>query len=144
VGLRVASGLDELDSASLACLKRCLGQPSAKEFVSKPHTIRVEHIAFTVFGNLPDVTVAVVLLDFCPRHAIGPPRQPHYTTEFVQGRLRLRTERGQHVAQIDCVLGVPVEVRTPAEARCCNSMDHGAVTKDRKIERRPVESDELR
>ena len=37
-----------------------------------------------------------------------------------------------------------MEVRASSKSRCRNPMDHCSVTQNRKIERRPIESDELR
>jgi len=62
--LRVAPRLHEIGKVSLARLKFGMGQPPTKEFVPEPYPIGVENVALAVLGNLPDVPVAVVLLDF--------------------------------------------------------------------------------
>ena len=64
VRLRITPRLHEIGKVSLARLKFGMGQPSAKQFMPEPHPIGVENVALAVLGNLPDVPVAVVLLDF--------------------------------------------------------------------------------
>jgi hypothetical protein len=48
-----------------------------------------------------------------------------------------------HVAQIDCILGVPVEIWASSNAGCGKPVDHRTVSQNRKVEGRTVESDEL-
>src|SRR6516165_12470945 len=60
------------------------------------------------------MAIAVVFLDLCASHPVRLAGKPHHPTQLVQGCPTLRAERGQHVAQIDRILGVPVEILTAA------------------------------
>jgi len=64
VQLGVTAHPHKVDQVRFARLKLSIGQPSAKQFMPEPHPIGVENVALAVLGNLPDVPVAVVLLDF--------------------------------------------------------------------------------
>ena len=44
-------------------MKVGIRKSSAKEFIAQPDPVGVDNIALAIFGNLADVTVAVVLLD---------------------------------------------------------------------------------
>ena len=79
--------LHELTEAFFACLKFGIRQPPAKEFIAEPDAIGVENLA--VFGNLTDMPVAIILLDFSTAHAAWFSRQPHCTAQFVQSHLAL-------------------------------------------------------
>jgi hypothetical protein len=62
----------------------------------------------------------------------------------VQRRLALGAVRGEDIAEINRVLGVPIKVGAQCKSRRRNPVDHCSVPQDRKIKRRPVEHDELR
>ena len=85
-------------------------QTTDKEFIPEPDAIGVDDIALAILGNLPNVTVTIILLDFCTAHAIGFPRKSHHAAEFVQRHLRLRTLRREDIAEIKRVLCVPIEI----------------------------------
>jgi hypothetical protein len=62
----------------------------------------------------------------------------------MQRCLGLRTEGGQHIAQVNRVFGVPVEIWTRGKTWGGNSVNHRPVSKNRKIEGRTVKRDKLR
>jgi hypothetical protein len=60
--------------------------------------------------------------------------QPHDPADLVESRPPLRTERREGVAQVEGVIGVPVEVRTRTEPRGGHSMHHCSVTQYGQVE----------
>ena len=55
----------------------------------------------------------------------------------------MRSERGEDVAQVDCVLGVSVEIEPRSQSWRRDAMDHGTITKDGKVKAIAVERHEL-
>lgn len=56
----------------------------------------------------------------------------------------MRSEGGENVAQIDCVLGVSVEVRPISKSCRRNAVDHRSITQNGQIEAVTIERHELR
>ena len=65
-------------------MKVGIRKSSAKEFIAQPDPVGVDNIALAIFGNLADVTVAVVLLDLAASDPFWLTRQTHYAAQLVQ------------------------------------------------------------
>jgi hypothetical protein len=65
-------------------------------------------------------------------------------TELVQRNLVVRAEGRQHVAEVDRVFGISIEVRARRQPRRGNRADYCAVAQDRQVEGSPVECNQLR
>src|SRR5271167_4754808 len=119
-------------------------QAPLKQLVSRPHSIRIDDVCLAVVGDLANAPLAVQRLYLGPVEPSGLPGQAHDTTELVQRDLRLEAERRERVAEVERVLGVPVEVRSNREPRRRYAVDHGTIPKDRQVETVAVERHQLR
>jgi hypothetical protein len=144
VRVPVCARTEEFRQVPLARLVFFLVQPPSKQLVPQPQPVRVDHVRLAVVGNLADAPLAVVPLHVGPADAVGLPRHPHHPAEFVQRGPRLQAERRQRVAQVDSVLGVPVEVRPGRQPRRGHPIYHRPVPQDRQVEAVAVERHQLR
>src|SRR5262245_20121304 len=103
---RVGMQFDVLDEVGFACPERCFSQSSPKQFITQPDPIRVHNIALAVVGNLANFAITIVFFDFTAMYAGGFSGQTHYSAEFMESCLTLSTERREHVAQVNGILGV--------------------------------------
>jgi len=55
-------------------------------------------------------TFEVITSDLAAIDARGLPRQTHNLTKLMQRGFRLRRKRREYVAQVYCVVGVPIEI----------------------------------
>ena len=61
-------------------------------------------------------------------------RQSHGSAQLVQLYLRTVAKRREHVAEIDIVVGVPMEVGPVMHTGSKDIVDHGAVAQDGQVE----------
>jgi hypothetical protein len=94
---------------SLAC-RPFSGQSSAKQLVTQPDAVRVHDVGLAICGDFGYASLATVPLDIRPAHVVGLPGKPHDATQFVQRRLVLGAEGRQHVAEVNRVFGISIEV----------------------------------
>jgi hypothetical protein len=76
--------------------------------------------------------------------AIGFSWQAHHSAKLIQAHLRFGTERREHIAEVDGIIAVTVEVGTGREANCWNGMDHCPIPKHRQVKARAIERHQLR
>jgi hypothetical protein len=96
----------------LARRESVLAQRAAKQFVSQPYLVSIDYIGLTVVGDLLDLTFVEITLDLTTIEALGLSGQAHDPAKLVKTSLPLRTERRKNVAQVNGIIGVPVEVDT--------------------------------
>jgi hypothetical protein len=142
--LRVSSHCYELRQVIFTHSKLFIRQPPTKQFVAEPDPKRVEHVAFAIFGNLSNPSFPVVSLDIRSADAIRFSRQAHHPAKLMQAYLRLGTERGEHIAKVNGILAVAVEIGTGREADCRESMYHRTIPKHRQVKARAIERHQLR
>jgi hypothetical protein len=87
--------------------------------------------------------VAKVPFDIRPGDVVRLARQTHNTAQLVECDLRLWAEGRQRVAEIDCVLGVSVEVGPHRQTGRGDPVDHCSIAQDRQIEAVAIEGDKL-
>src|SRR5215471_20066261 len=95
----------------------CLAQFAAKQLVPQPDLISTDYIGLAVLGDLLDLALAERTLHLATVKPFGLSRQAHHSADLVKRGLSLRTERREDVAQIDGILGIPVEVGTCRKPR---------------------------
>ena len=135
--------LDELNKVSLARPKFGIPQATSKEFIPQTNAISIDHIGLAVGGDLSNPPLPVILLDIPAAQPVRLAGQSHYPAHFVESRLALGAERGQHVAEINGILGIAVEIGPHCETGRANTTNHRAVSQHGKIERRTVERHQL-
>jgi hypothetical protein len=111
VRLRVPARLDELNQTSFAGFEIRMRQPPAKEFVAEPHPVSVDDIAFAVLCDLANASFSVKVLHVSTTDPFRLARQTLPAAQLVQCCLGLEAQRGQDIAEINCVLGVAIEIR---------------------------------
>jgi hypothetical protein len=127
VWLRVSTSPNEIDETGLTRLKSPSRKSAAKKFMAQPNAIGVDDIALAVLGNLANASFKIEFLYLTTADPIWFARQTHHPAKLVQCDLALGAERGQDIAQINGIFGVPIEVWTPGQSRRCYPMDHRAL-----------------
>src|SRR5262249_29948021 len=109
-----------------------------------PHLVGADNVGLTVGRDLLDIALPEVTLHLAAIEPLRLSGQTHHSADLVKSGLALRTKRREDVTQIDCVLGVTVEVGTRRKTRRGYTVDHGSVAQHGQVEAVAVERDELR
>src|SRR5262249_26599261 len=100
-----ASRFDEFSELLLAELKLNWGEVSAKQLVAQPNSVSIDNIRLAIIRDFLNPTFEVITSDLAAIDARGLP-----LTKLMQRGFRLRRKRREYVAQVYCVVGVPIEI----------------------------------
>jgi hypothetical protein len=121
-----------------------LAQSPAKQLIPQPNSIRVDDVRLAIVSNLLNLAFKEKSLYLVSVDALGLSWHAHDFAELVQRSFAMGSERGENIAQVDCVLGVSVEVGSNSQSRRRDAVDHGTVTQNGQVEAIAVERHELR
>src|SRR5262249_40849999 len=83
---------------------------SAKQLLVYPFLGSIDTIRLAIICDFLNPTFEVITSDLAAIDARGLPRQTHNLTKLMQRGFRLRRKRREYVAQVYCVVGVPIEI----------------------------------
>src|SRR5439155_15371178 len=118
----------------LARLEQILAQRAAKQFIPQPQLISADYVGLAVVGDLLDLTLSELAFHLTAIEPFRLSRQAHESADLVKRGPSLRTERREDVAQVDCIVGEPLEVGTRRKPRSGYAVDHGSVAQDGQVE----------
>src|SRR5215467_3937157 len=82
--LRIRACSNEIAERCFACPKFCVGYSTAEEFVSQPHSVRVDDVSFAIVGNFLDLPVDKIPVDLTAIDATWLSRQTQDPAYLVQ------------------------------------------------------------
>src|SRR6516225_5115048 len=97
---------------------------SLRRPLKSSNAIGIDHVGLAVGGDLSNPSLPAILHDIPAAHPVWLDGQSHYPAHFVERRLALWAERRQHVAEINGILGLAVEIGSHGETGRANTMNH--------------------
>jgi len=83
-----------------------------------------------MISNFPNSTFAIIPLNVLAPKSRRASQAIPSCGRLVQADFRSWIERAQNVTQVDCIFGVPIEVRACRQTDCTHFVCHRAVSQD--------------
>jgi len=106
--------------------------------VHEPHSVSTDYIALTIGRHLRDATLAHIPLNLATVDVIRLAGETERSAQVVEAGFGSLVEGRERIAEIECILGVAVEVWPERQARSSHPIDHRPIPEHRQVKAHPL------